>query len=86
MTYGGGSSGSRPYGDNFDLFQFSKLSHDQVTLDVNSRTRISGANKSFEASYIHKRNGTYYLVIMIKAKRLATLHLKTSKGLIHTKA
>ena len=80
MTYGGGSSGSRPYGDNFDLFQFSKLSHDQVTLDVNSRTRISGANKSFEASYIHKRNGTYYLSYNDQSQAISYATSKNIKG------
>src|SRR5574344_1448553 len=80
MTYGGGSSGSRPYGDNFDLFQFSKLSHDQVTLDVNSRTRISGANKSFEASYIHKRNGTYYFSYNDQSQASSYATSKNIKG------
>ena len=61
MTFGGGSGGSRGYGNNFDLFEFSKLSYDKVELNVNSKTALQGANKSFEASYLHKRNGIYYL-------------------------
>ena len=63
MTFGGGNNTGtgRTYGNNFDLIKFSKLSYDEVALDVSSRTSLKGANRSFEASYIHKRNGIYYL-------------------------
>ena len=80
MTFGGGSGGSRGYGNNFDLFEFSKLSYDKVELNVNSKTALQGANRSFEASYIHKRNGTYYLSYNDQSQVISYATSKNIKG------
>lgn len=62
MTYGGGQEdGKQGYGENFDIFPFDEFSYDKVSISEANRHSISGTNKSFEASYIHKRNGIYYL-------------------------
>ncbi|MCR5029280.1 MAG: carbohydrate-binding protein [Fibrobacter sp.] len=61
ITYGGGSSSTRDYGNNFDLYKLSDLTSSKVALNVSSKVAIQGAQKSFEASYIHKYNGKYYL-------------------------
>jgi hypothetical protein len=80
MTFGGGSGGSRGYGNNFDLFEFSKLSYDKVELNVNSKTQLKGANRSFEASYIHKRNGYYYLSYNDQSQNISYAMSKNIKG------
>ena len=80
MTFGGGSGGSRGYGNNFDLFEFSKLSYDKVDLNVSSKTALQGANRSFEASYIHKRNGTYYLSYNDQSQNISYATSKNIKG------
>ena len=80
MTFGGGSGGSRGYGNNFDLFEFSKLSYDKVELNVNSKTQLKGANRSFEASYLHKRNGTYYLSYNDQSQNISYATSKNIKG------
>ena len=80
MTFGGGSGGSRGYGNNFDLFEFSKLSYDKVDLNVSSKTALQGANRSFEASYLHKRNGTYYLSYNDQSQNISYATSKNIKG------
>ena len=80
MTFGGGSGGSRGYGNNFDLFEFSKLSYDKVELNVNSKTALQGANRSFEASYIHKRNGIYYLSYNDQSQNISYATSNNIKG------
>jgi len=61
VIFGGGSTSSvkRPIGNNFDIIKFTE-NNGKVTLDKNSLTRVQLPN-SFEAPYLHKRNGTYYL-------------------------
>ena len=80
MTFGGGSGGSRGYGNNFDLFEFSKLSYDKVELNVSSKTALQGANRSFEASYLHKRNGIYYLSYNDQSQNISYATSKNIKG------
>ena len=80
MTFGGGSGGSRGYGNNFDLFEFSKLSYDKVELNVSSKTALHGANRSFEASYLHKRNGIYYLSYNDQSQNISYATSKNIKG------
>lgn len=80
MTFGGGSGGSRSYGNNFDLFEFSKLSHEKVELNVGSKTALQGANRSFEASYLHKRNGIYYLSYNDQSQNISYATSKNIKG------
>ena len=80
MTFGGGSGGSRGYGNNFDLFEFSKLSYDKVDLNVGSKTALQGANRSFEASYLHKRNGIYYLSYNDQSQNISYATSKNIKG------
>ena len=80
MTFGGGSGGSRGYGNNFDLFEFSKLSYDKVELNVGSKTALQGANRSFEASYLHKRNGIYYLSYNDQSQNISYATSKNIKG------
>ena len=59
VIFGGGESNSRPYGNNFDIISFTE-SNGKITFDKNSLKKVSLPN-SFEAPYLHKRNGTYYL-------------------------
>lgn len=59
VIFGGGESGQRPYGNNFDIIKFSE-DNGKVTLDRNSLTRVQLPN-SFEAPYLHKKGSTYYL-------------------------
>ena len=59
VIFGGGESSSRPYGNNFDIISFTE-SNGKITFDKNSLKKVSLPN-SFEAPYLHKRNGTYYL-------------------------
>ena len=59
VIFGGGESNSRPYGNNFDIIKFSE-NNGKVTMDKSSLTKVSLPN-SFEAPYLHKRNGIYYL-------------------------
>lgn len=59
VIFGGGENGQRPYGDNLDIIKFTD-NNGKITVDKNSLKRIS-APGSFEAPYIHKKDGTYYL-------------------------
>ncbi|MCQ2053777.1 MAG: carbohydrate-binding protein [Fibrobacter sp.] len=59
VIFGGGESGQRPFGNNFDIIKFSE-NNGKVTLDRNSLTRVQLPN-SFEAPYLHKKGSTYYL-------------------------
>ena len=66
LTYGGGNNNDHPYGNNFRMYEFETLSYDNVKLNKNSAVDLAAAGseknqKSFEASYLHKRNGYYYL-------------------------
>lgn len=57
LHWGGGQNDSRPYGSNFSIV---KLKSDMITAD-GAPMKMTGSGKSFEASYINKRNGKYYL-------------------------
>ena len=59
VIFGGGESGQRPYGNNFDIIKFNE-SNGKITMDKNSLTRVQLPN-SFEAPYLHKKGSTYYL-------------------------
>ena len=59
VIFGGGESGQRPYGNNFDIIKFTE-SNGKITMDKNSLTRVQLPN-SFEAPYLHKKGSTYYL-------------------------
>ena len=59
VIFGGGESGQRPYGNNFDIIKFTE-SNGKITMDKNSLTRVSLPN-SFEAPYLHKKGDYYYL-------------------------
>lgn len=59
VIFGGGESGQRPYGNNFDIIKFSE-NNGKVTMDKNSLTKVQLPN-SFEAPYLHKKGSTYYL-------------------------
>lgn len=59
VVFGGGENGQRRYGNNLDIIKFTE-SNGKITFDKNSLTRIT-APGSFEAPYIHKRDGIYYL-------------------------
>ena len=59
VIFGGGESGQRPYGNNFDIIKFTE-SNGKITMDKNSLTRVQLPN-SFEAPYLHKKGNTYYL-------------------------
>ena len=80
MTFGGGSGGSRGYGNNFDLIEFSKLTHEKVELNTSTKTALKGADKSFEASYLHKRNGIYYLSYNDQSQNISYATSKNIKG------
>ncbi len=71
ITYGGGNSDSRPYGDNFDLYKLNALTPTNVSLDVSSKVALQGATNSFEASYIHKYNGKYYLTYNDRSQHIS---------------
>lgn len=57
LHWGGGENAARPYGNNFSIV---KLKSDMITPD-GATMQMTGMTNSFEASYITKRNGTYYL-------------------------
>lgn len=57
LHWGGGENASRPFGSNFSMV---KLKSDMITPD-GTTMRMSGTGKSFEASYLNKRNGKFYL-------------------------
>jgi hypothetical protein len=57
LHWGGGENADRPYGNNFSIV---KLKNDMITAD-GPIIRMTGMSNSFEASYITKRNGLYYL-------------------------
>ncbi len=61
VIFGGGSANyqKRPIGNNFDIVKFTDQDG-KITIDKNSLTRIQ-APGSFEAPYLHKYNGKYYL-------------------------
>ncbi len=59
VIFGGGENGDRGYGNNLDIIKFTE-SNGNVTLDKNSLKRLD-APGSFEAPYIHKYKGHYYL-------------------------
>ena len=59
VIFGGGESGSRPYGNNFDIISFTE-SNGKITFDKSSLKKVSLPN-SFEAPYLHKKGSTYYL-------------------------
>ena len=59
VIFGGGENSNRPYGNNLDMVKFTS-DGDKVTIDKNSLTRIVAEN-SFEAPYIHKYKGKYYV-------------------------
>ncbi|WP_294652384.1 carbohydrate-binding protein [Fibrobacter succinogenes] len=59
VIFGGGESGQRPYGNNFDIISFTE-SNGKITFDKNSLKKVSLPN-SFEAPYLHKKGSTYYL-------------------------
>ncbi|WP_173475906.1 carbohydrate-binding protein [Fibrobacter succinogenes] len=59
VIFGGGESGQRPYGNNFDIIKFTE-SNGKITMDKNSLKRVQLPN-SFEAPYLHKKGNTYYL-------------------------
>ena len=59
VIFGGGESGQRPYGNNFDIIKFTE-DNGKVTLDRSSLTKVQLPN-SFEAPYLHKKGDTYYL-------------------------
>lgn len=57
LHWGGGENASRPFGNNFSIV---KLKSDMYTPD-GATMQMTGMTNSFEASYINKRNGKYYL-------------------------
>jgi len=57
LHWGGGSNDARPYGNNFSIV---KLKSDMITAD-GATMKMTGMTNSFEASYINKRDGKYYL-------------------------
>ncbi|WP_298772325.1 carbohydrate-binding protein [uncultured Fibrobacter sp.] len=59
IIFGGGKNDKRPYGNNFDIVQFSD-NNGKVTVDKNTLKRIQAPN-SFEAPYLHKKGSNYYL-------------------------
>ena len=82
MTFGGGSGGSRGYGNNFDLIEFSRLDADTVVLNPSTKVQLKfkDANNSFEASYLHKRNGIYYLSYNDQSQNISYAVSKDIKG------
>lgn len=65
FTFGGQKSATRPHGDNFDLYQFNSdltniKTETKVQIKIKKQDGSLVAN-TFEASYLHKRNGIYYL-------------------------
>jgi hypothetical protein len=65
FTFGGGTNNARPHGFNFDLYKFNSDMHG---IDVSSKVQLEilrpngqRIQNSFEASYLHKNNGVYYL-------------------------
>ncbi len=71
ITYGGGNSDTRPYGNNFNLYRLNGLKPSGISLDKNSRVALQGAKESFEASYIHKYKGKYYLTYNDKNQHIS---------------
>ena len=73
FTFGGGSSDSRPAGDNNnDIFNIYKLNKDMKGFDTGSKTHLKiGGPKAMEASYIHKYNKKYYLSYSTADLRIA---------------
>lgn len=71
ITYGGGNSDTRPYGDNFNLYRLNGLHPSGISLDKNSRVALQGAKESFEASYIHNYKGKYYLTYNDKSQHIS---------------
>ena len=59
VIFGGGESGQRPYGNNFDIIKFTE-NGGKITMDKNSLTQVKLPN-SFEAPYLHKKGSNYYL-------------------------
>lgn len=57
LIWGGGDNAARPYGNNFSMV---KLNENMISWSGNI-IQMKGMDKSFEASYITKRNNTYYL-------------------------
>ncbi len=57
LIWGGGENTNRPFGNNFSMV---KLNANMTSWSGNIM-KMSGMNKSFEAPYITKRNGVYYL-------------------------
>lgn len=57
LHWGGGENATRGYGNNFSIV---KLKSDMITPD-GATMQMKGMGKSFEASYITKRSGKYYL-------------------------
>ena len=71
ITYGGGNSDTRAYGNNFDLYKLNGLSETGISLNASSKVQIQGATNSFEASYIHKYNGKYYLTYNDRSQHIS---------------
>ena len=59
VIFGGGGTGQRPTGNNFDIIKFNEVD-DKIIIDKNSLKRISLPN-SLEAPYLHKKGDYYYL-------------------------
>ena len=59
VIFGGGQNSNRPYGNNFDIVKFTD-ENGKITIDKNSLKRIELPG-SFEAPYLHKYEGNYYL-------------------------
>jgi len=57
LVWGGGENEERPYGYNFSVV---RLNEDMISWSGDI-IRMSGMDRSFEAPYITKHNGTYYL-------------------------
>jgi hypothetical protein len=79
VVFGGGQNSSRPYGNNFDIIKFTTDKDGKVTMDKSSLKKVSLQN-SFEAPYLHKRNGYYYLSFNNQSQVIAYGKSKTIMG------
>lgn len=73
FTFGGGTNETRTAtdGDN-NIFNLYKLTDDLTGIDLESKTQLQfGGPRAMEASYIHKRNGVYYLSYSTADLRIA---------------
>lgn len=73
FTFGGGSSTSRPAAEgNNNIFNIYKFNSDMKGFNVSTKVQLKiGGPKAMEASYIHKRNGIYYLTYSTADLRIA---------------